>query len=463
MDDRSDKYGVVIVDDEIRMCRSLELFLETTNKFNVVTSYSAQEGLRAIKDDTDAVVTDLSMPGMDGLKFLKEIKKTFPDVEVIIMTAYSSIPSAIEAIKNGAFDYLTKPFSNEQFLLVLEKACSISRLKKENSRLRQTLTDKILPVRFIGESPHIKLVLNLINKAAESDANVLITGESGTGKELVARSIHALSRRKNGLFIAINCTAIPENLLESELFGYERGAFTGAITSKAGKVEIADNGTLFLDEIGDMNLSLQAKLLRFLETREVERIGALKPQKVDVRIIASTNRPLKELIEQGKFRDDLFYRLNVINIHLLPLRERREDIAPLIAYYIEEKSKKLGIQKKSFSAEALEILLNYNYPGNVRELENIIECSLITSSSDTIYPWELPLVRGDNTKIESDNIPVENGFKILENFVKNAEKKIIEKAIEKFRHLSNDEIAEKLGTTRRVLESRLKEYNIKKR
>jgi len=457
------KYNVLIVDDEPKMCRSLQLYLESINKFNVEIAFSVEEGLKLVKDDTDVVVTDLSMPGMDGLYFLKELKKAFPDIEVVIMTAYSSVSSAIDAIKSGAFDYLTKPFSNEQFLIVLERACNVAHLRKENRWFKENIFSANQQVNLIGESVHMKSVFNLINKAAETDANVLITGDSGTGKELVARSIHILSKRSKGPFVAINCTAIPENLLESELFGYERGSFTGAVTGKAGKFEIAHNGTLFLDEIGDMSPALQAKLLRFLETREVDRIGSLRPQKVDVRIIASTNRQLKKLIEEGKFRDDLFYRLNVINIHLLPLKERREDIPPLIAYYIDEKSKKLGIKKKTFSSEALEVLLNYSYPGNVRELENIIECSLITSSGDVIYPWELPMVRNEKEKIFNVEIPVEGGFKILDDFIRSTEKKIIEKAIEKYRHLSNDEIAEKLGISRRMLELRMKEYDIKKK
>jgi DNA-binding NtrC family response regulator len=458
-----DKNRIVIVDDEVKMCRSLQLYLDSVGKFTVETAYSAEEGLKLIKDGTDVVVTDLSMPGMDGMKFLKEIKRLFDDLEVIIMTAYSSIPSAIEAIKNGAFDYLAKPFSNEQFLLTIERACTISQLKKENRRLRQGLLPSGRDINLIGNSTHIKSVLNLIAKASESDASVLITGESGTGKEIVARAIHSTGNRKNGVFVAINCTAIPDNLLESELFGYERGAFTGATTSKPGKVELAHSGTLFLDEIGDMDIGLQAKLLRFIESREVERIGSLNPRKVDVRIIASTNRPLKELIEQGKFREDLYYRLNVINIHLLPLRERKEDLVPLIAYFLEEKSKKLGIKKKELAGETLEVLLNYSYPGNVRELENIIECSLILSSSDTIYPWELPLLKNEHNTLDLSGIPVENGFAVLENFVKNAEKNILKQAIERYKNLSNEEIAEKLGTTRRVLEMRMKEYDIKKK
>lgn len=457
------KNNILIVDDELKMCRSLELYLESEGRFNVDIACSAEEGFRMINEETDVVVTDLSMPGMDGMQFLKKIKHLFNDIEVIIMTAYSSIPSAIEAIKNGAFDYLTKPFSNEQLLIVIDRACNVVRLKKENRRLRESVILTTAYGKFIGESISMKNVFNLIKKAAESDSNVLITGESGTGKELVARSIHAMSRRKDNLFIAINCTAIPDNLLESELFGYEKGAFTGAEMSKAGKFEIADGGTVFLDEIGDMNPVLQAKLLRFLETREVERIGSLKPKKVNVRIISSTNRDLNELIKLGRFRNDLYYRLNVINIHLLPLRERKEDIVPLIAYFLEEKSKKLGVPPKKLSDGAIEILLNYSYPGNVRELENIIECSLITSSEEIIQPWELPIVRNEQPKFLSEEFPVENGLKLLENYTQNIERKIIERAIEKYRHLSNDEIAEKLGTTRRILEARMKEYNIKKR
>lgn len=463
MEKDASKYRIIIVDDEIKMCRSLQLYLESEDRFIVDTAFSAEEGLKLIKDDTDIIVTDLSMPGMDGMKFLKEIKRLFTDVEVIIMTAYSSIPSAIEAIKNGAFDYLTKPFSNDQFLLVVERACRVVTLRKENRRLREGFQRESAYGKFIGESSHMKGIFNLINKAAKSDSNVLITGESGTGKELVARAIHTLSKRKNGLFIAINCTAIPDNLLESELFGYEKGAFTGADVSKAGRFELAHNGVIFLDEIGDMNTALQAKLLRFLETREIERIGALRPIKVDVRIIASTNRSLSELIKSGKFRDDLYYRLNVINIHLHPLRERKEDISPLIAYFTEEKSKKLGVKPKKFSSEAIEVLFDYSYPGNVRELENIVECSIITSSGDVIQPWELPVARNENYNFNNNEFPIENGLKILDNFVKSAEKKIIENAIEKYRHMSNDEIAEKLGITRRILEIRMKEHDIKKR
>jgi two-component system NtrC family response regulator len=334
----------------------------------------------------DLVITDMKMSGMDGLKVLNAIKESSPDTLVIIITAFGSVDVAVEAMKAGAYDYITKPFNREALKLTVKKALQFSGLAEENKRLKDELTDKADFRSIVGSSLEMEKVFAMVRKVADTEAAVFITGESGTGKELIARSIHANSSRRDGPFVAINCSAIPRDLLESELFGHTKGAFTGATKDKIGKFQLADGGTIFLDEIGELLLELQPKLLRVLQEKEVEPLGGTKPQKLDVRVVSATSVNIDKAIADGTFREDLYYRLSVIPIHLPPLRQRRKDIPLLIKYF----SAKHGCDKISFDKEALEALTNFSWPGNVRELENTVERLLIMRSSDVISAGDLP-------------------------------------------------------------------------
>ena len=338
----------------------------------------------------DIAVTDFKLPDLDGFDIIKEITKK-QDVPVIMMTAYGTIKDAVEAMKLGAFDYLTKPFALDEFLLLIERALLIKGLKEENIRLKKDLNRCYNGRNITGESAEMKKVFSLIEKVSASDATVLILGESGTGKELVATTIHYQSNRKDKPLIKVNCAALPEGLTESELFGHEKGAFTGAVRRKPGRFEAADGGTIFLDEIADLPLPTQAKILRVIQERQFDRVGGTTTLTVDVRIIAASNRALEEEVKAGRFREDLYYRLNVIPINMPPLRERREDILPLIDFFVDKYGSSLA-KTVRFTQEAIDLLLAYDYPGNVRELENIVERCVTLSSSGTIGKDEIPSV-----------------------------------------------------------------------
>jgi DNA-binding NtrC family response regulator len=398
------------------------------------------------------------------------------------MTAYSSVKSAIEAMKSGAFEYLIKPFGNEEFLSVVERALEGKKLPQESRSVKRSTHGYS---RIVGKSPKMEEVFSSIDKAAHTDSTVLIMGESGTGKELVAREIHETGKRKKGPFITINCAALPETLLESELFGYEKGAFTGALKTHVGKFERAQGGTIFLDEIGEMSPWLQTKILRFLQEREFERIGGATPIKVDVRIIAATNRDIKKALENESFRKDLYYRLSVITIEIPALRERKEDIPLLVAHFLEDKGKRLGRRVTELSPEAWHILLEHNYPGNVRELENIIERAIIESNSGKVEAkdlqiggsYENPSEIGEEAFFHGlwkvfrlflgiEELPLKGSWTMVQELTQSLttelERRLIEKAVQEHPNLSNTEIAELLGTTRRILELRLKEFGIRK-
>ncbi len=360
------------------MRRLLELNLDEDG-FATLSAGDAEAGLKLLRENAvDLVVTDLKLPGMNGLEFLQAIKRQNAALPVVVMTAFGTVETAVEAMKAGASDYVLKPFSLSEMRMVIRKELDVHKLREENRSLREALGKRYAHPNIVARSPKMQEVLATVERVAPTNSTVLLGGESGVGKDLIARAIHEKSRRASGPFIKINSTAIPENLLESELFGYEKGAFTGANTSKPGKFELADKGTLFLDEIGDVPPATQVKLLRVLQEREFERLGGTRTVKVDVRLIAATNRDLREALEQGTFREDLYYRLNVVPIDIAPLRQRKEDIPDLVNLFISRFAADSGKPVKSITPEAMQILVNYHWPGNVRELQNIIEraCAL---------------------------------------------------------------------------------------
>jgi DNA-binding NtrC family response regulator len=387
------------VDDDPEVVRLLEQDL-TACGFTVFGASSGAEGVRLLRDTpVDAVVTDLRMPDVDGLEIVRVAAEVQPDTKVIIITAFATIASAIDAVKKGAFDYVSKPFEIEELVLALERALEDSRLRQENRSLRGAVAQRYGLDNLIGASPAMQEIVSLIQGAARADLNVLVTGESGTGKELVARAIHYNGPRRRGPFVALNCAAIPESLLESELFGHVRGAFTGAATSRKGLVEEAQGGTLFLDEISEMSVALQAKLLRVLEDREVRPLGSNRSTVVEFRAIASTNRDPKAQIQAGTFRADLYYRLNVVGIHLPPLRERAGDIPRLARHFVEEFAAQQQRPVRGLTPEAMALLEAYGWPGNVRELENAMERAVAFARGELITAADLPPAIRDEGRI----------------------------------------------------------------
>jgi DNA-binding NtrC family response regulator len=369
---------ILIVEDEAKMRRLLELNLGEDG-FSTLSAEDAESGLKLLRENpVDLVLTDLKLPGMNGLEFLQAIKRQNAALPVVVMTAFGSVETAVEAMKAGASDYVLKPFSLGEMRMVIRKELDVHKLREENRSLREALGKRYAHPNVVARSPKMQEVLATVDRVAPTNSTVLLGGESGVGKDLIARVVHEKSRRASGPFIKINSSAIPENLLESELFGYEKGAFTGAGASKPGKFELADKGTLFLDEIGDVPLAIQVKLLRVLQEREFERLGGTRTVKVDVRLIAATNRDLREALEQGTFREDLYYRLNVVPMDIAPLRQRKEDIPDLVNLFISRFAGDSGKPVEGITPEAMQILVNYHWPGNVRELQNIIEraCAL---------------------------------------------------------------------------------------
>ncbi len=369
---------ILIVEDEAKMRRLLELNLGEDG-FTTLSAGDAEAGLKLLREETvDLVVTDLKLPGMGGLEFLQSVKQSNPAIPVVVMTAYGSVETAVEAMKRGASDYVLKPFSLAEMRMVVRKELDVQQLRRENRSLREALGKRYQHPNVVAQSQKMQEVLATVERVAPTNSTVLLGGESGVGKDLIARAIHEKSRRASGPFIKINSTAIPENLIESELFGYEKGAFTGATASKPGKFELADKGTIFLDEIGDIPLATQVKLLRVLQEREFERLGANRVIKVDVRLIAATNRDLRAALEEGTFREDLYYRLNVVPIDIAPLRERKADIPELARLFVTRFAADSAKAITGFTPDALQMLVAYHWPGNVRELQNVIEraCAL---------------------------------------------------------------------------------------
>jgi DNA-binding NtrC family response regulator len=385
--------NILIVEDEPRMRRLLEISLGEDGH-TVHSAEDAEAGLKLLrKDPIDLIVTDLKLPGMNGLEFLGEAKRLMATTPVVVMTAYGSVETAVEAMKAGASDYVLKPFTMAEMKLVINKELDVQKVREENRSLREALGKRYHFQNIVARSVRMQEVLALVARVAPTNATVLLGGESGVGKDLVARAIHQNSRRASGPFIKVNSTAIPDTLFESELFGFERGAFTGALAAKPGKFELADKGTLFLDEIGDVPAPIQVKLLRVLQEREFERLGGTKTLKVDVRLLAATNRDLRAALEQGTFREDLYYRLNVVPIDIPPLREHKEDIPDLASHFLERFARESEREIQGITPAALEELMKYHWPGNVRQLENTIERAVALSSGPMIAAGDIHLDR----------------------------------------------------------------------
>lgn len=382
--------NILILDDEQNYLLVLQSVLEDEG-YSVTALSNPEMGLAFLDDsEVDVVVTDMKMPGLTGQDVLEHVKKNYPHIPVMIMTAFGSIESAVEAMRIGAFDYITKPFENEELLLSLGKAVSYARTQQENIMLRAQIQQHFGAANIIGKGKAMQHVLSMVHRAGPSKSTVLITGESGTGKELIARAIHTASPRKDAPFVSVNCAALNAGVLESELFGHEKGSFTGATAQRKGRFEQADAGTLFLDEIGEINQDTQVKLLRVLQERTFERVGGVDPIEVDIRVVAATNKDLKAEVEAGNFREDLYYRLNVVSLEMPPLRERREDIPVLAAFFLEKYAKENESELKGFSASAMDYIAAYEWPGNVRQLENVIERCVVMVAGEVINAEDLP-------------------------------------------------------------------------
>ena len=381
---------ILIVDDEESVRWALRKALERAN-YRVDLAMDGPAGLLAAEDPgVDLVLLDVRLPGQDGLDVLGKICKRRPDLPVVMMTAFGTLQVAVEAMKLGAYDYIGKPFDIDEVLLVVEKALQAQALAQEVTRLRQDTEERFDPGRIVGVSPAMQQIFKAVAKVAGTDLTVLLRGESGTGKELIAKAVHENSRRNARPFVPVNCAAIPRELMESELFGHEKGAFTGAVSARRGRFEQAAGGTAFLDEVGDMDLSLQTKLLRVLQERRIERLGGEGSIPVDVRIVAATNQDLEAAVARRTFREDLFYRLNVVSIHLPPLRDRREDIPALVMHFLDEHAREQEGSRKTFSPEAMELMTTYGWPGNVRELENVVRRACALASTSMILSHHLP-------------------------------------------------------------------------
>lgn len=446
---------ILIIEDDPAMRLGMSHFLSSSG-FKVNECDNGEKAFEMLKEDVyDIVITDLRLPGKDGLSILKEIRSRHPHTGVIVITAFAEVKTAVQAIKDGAFDYIAKPFSNEELLFVVERFINFRRLEKEVHELKESIK-KSTQERLIGESPRMKEVFDRIEAIAIADVPVLIQGESGTGKELVADAIHEKSHRKTGPYVKINCAAIPETLFESELFGHEKGAFTGATETRKGKFEIASGGTIFFDEIGDMPLGLQAKLLRVLEDNAVNRLGGKEPIMVDVRCIYATSKNLKDLVREGKFREDLYYRINVVPIHIPPLRERKEDIPYLVEHFLEYFQRKYSRSGLRLSPAAFEALLSYHYPGNVRELKHAVERAVLLCSDNIIDIKNLPEEFIAERKIEAQGLS--NNIS-LQECLSSYERKLIINTLKETggRRI---EAAKRLGISRKVLWKKLKEYGI---
>ncbi|SFE50450.1 sigma-54-dependent transcriptional regulator [Alteribacillus iranensis] len=448
--------NILIIDDEPSICSALEFALE--DEYSVTSTTDPDKGLQWMNENTiHLCLLDLKIGNRDGLEILTEVKKRHPDTLVVMITAYGSIDSSVEALQMGAYSYLTKPINTEELNSVIEKALHYSELNRRVEYLTEELERKYNEEGMIGTSRSMTEVYQMIHKVKEVDTNVLITGESGTGKELVARSIHFSGKRRQGHLETINCAAIPENLLESEWFGYEKGAFTGAEGKKQGKFQLADGGTIFLDEIGDMPLSLQAKLLRVLQLKEVTPLGSNKTEKVDVRVIAATNKDLQQAVKDGSFREDLYFRLHVIQIELPPLRERKEDLPYLIKHYLTIYNNEMGMRIKGLSKEAEECLFQYHFPGNVRELANIVEAAMVMADGEIIEKTNLP------SYVQGVHMSPLSKEEAAEAFVgmtmKDVEKRIIEATLK-----ANDghrkRTASMLGISERSLRDKIKTYDL---
>jgi len=445
-------FRILVVDDEPAQLELVGGFLRKRG-FDVALAPDGREALQRFRREPfNLVLTDQKMPGLSGLELIEAVRAQNPETPVIVMTAYGTIETAVAAIKAGAADYLTKPLNLDELLHRVEQVRERQRLVGENRELRQALGERHRVEGIIGESGRMQDVLSLVRRVAASDATVLVRGESGTGKELIAKAIHHASRRAAAPLVRVNCAALPETLLESELFGHEKGAFTGAVASRKGRFELADGGSLFLDEIGDLPLHLQVKLLRVLQEREFERVGSSRPIPADVRVLAATHRDLEALVRAGAFRDDLYYRINVVTIALPPLRERREDIPRLIDHFLAGFAAKNGKAIQGLTREARDALLRYDYPGNVRELENLIERAVVLTRDDVIGLADLPL----SLREPEPAVAEERG---LPATVEGLERRMIRDALARAGGVQTA-AAERLGISERVLRYKLRKYGL---
>lgn len=450
---------LLIIEDEERMRRLLELVLRDEG-YELLLADSGEAGLRLLKDsaDIDLIITDLQLGQTTGLDVLETAKRLVPDVPVVLITGYGTVKSAVEAMRKGAYDYLSKPVDHDELKIVISRALQASQLSRDNRALRAGLRDQFGFDRIVSVSKQMDEVKQLAMEVARTDVTVLITGESGTGKELLARAIHYASPRAGGPLIAVNCAGIPETLLESELFGYEKGAFTDAKKTKPGRFQLADRGTLFLDEVGEMSVTTQSKLLRVLEDHTVDPLGGTRPVKVDIRVIGATNQDLLDLIKKGRFREDLYYRFHVCPIEIPPLREHRDDIAALLASFLDHASRERGARTRGVSREALLILQRYPWPGNVRELHNVVEWITISCREGEIRPEHLPAylrTAGEPSKEASSEVSLLSfGLSVDE-----LEKAMLKEALEKTGG-NVSEASRLLKITRNTLRYRMAKYNL---
>lgn len=451
-------YSILIIDDEEAQRNILKGYLEKKD-YKIFAASSGTEGIEIIRKNLiDIVLSDYKMPDKTGLEVLEIVKEINPEISFVILTAYGTIENAVKAMRLGAFDYISKPVDLDELDLLLERIIENKNLKSEILLLKNQLKEKFKIDSFISQSPKMEEVISIAARTADSKATVLITGESGTGKEVLAKSIHYASSRKDRPFVAVNIPALPETLLESELFGHEKGAFTGADKSKKGRFEIAEGGTIFLDEIGDIPLNLQVKLLRVLQEHQIERVGSVESINIDVRIIAATHQNLEKKIKEGTFREDLYYRLNIVSLHIPPLRERREDILPLIEHFVDKYSRENNKQNLSLSKEAVDLLIKYNYPGNVRELENVIERAVVLCRGNLITINDLPnVIKGFKAE---QSIEKGDDASLIEQ-VEALEKKLIFDALSKSDG-NQSQAGRILGLTERNLRYKMQKYGIKK-
>ncbi len=450
---------ILVIDDEKNYLLVMEALLLDAGYG--VTALNDPETALAFLDESevDVIITDMKMPKLSGKDVLSHVKRDYPHIPVLVMTAFGSIESAVDIMKMGAFDYITKPFANDELLLSVQNASELAKVHRRYRLLHENLEERYGLHQIIGKSKGIRQMLTLVDKAAPTKSNVLITGESGTGKELVARAIHFASPRKNGPFISVNCMALNPGVLESELFGHEKGSFTGAVALRRGRFELANTGTLFLDEIGELSHDMQIKLLRVLQERKFERVGGSEEIEVDIRVVSATNKDLQDEVEKGNFREDLYYRLNVVHMMLPPLRERREDIPLLLAHFVEKVSTESNLPRKKISAEALEYLSGYEWPGNIRQLENVVERCMVMVGGDVITVADLPPeVKDDESQLKNalDLLPVELN---LADTLDKLEAALIRRALVRADFVQV-KAAELLGISKSLLQYKLRKYSI---
>ena len=459
---------ILVVDDEMIVCESCQRILEEEG-YEVEIALSGKEAFEKMKAHPfDIVITDLKMPGIGGMEILKTFRKEYPDSIIIMITGFSTVETAVEAMKLGAFDYIPKPFTPDEVSIVVKKAIEKKSLMLENIYLRQELQEKYGFHNIVGKSKKMQEIYRIIAKVAMTDSTVLITGQSGTGKELIARAIHFNSPRREKQFVPVDCAVLSENLLESELFGHVRGSFTGAVTTKPGLFEVADGGTVFLDEVGNISLSIQAKLLRVLQEREFTPVGGTKAKKVDIRLIAATNKDLEKMIKEEVFREDLYYRLNIVPLYLPALKERQEDIPLLAVHFLKKYAEEMGKAIKGFTPEAMERLMRYPWPGNVRELENVVERTVVMIDDEMIRVEHLILPGQQEKEILENQIPMTSGElkeikkQVREKAVEEIERAFILSALE--RHQWNvTRAAEEVGMLRPNFQALMRKYNLRAR